>query len=69
MSKVVQIVNDRIMKELESGTIPWQKPWTGVRNGAYSRSTGKPYVSMVHLYKLYKASRPLYRNEVRINIA
>jgi len=27
------------------------------------------YVSMVHLYKLYKASRPLYRNEVRINIA
>lgn len=43
MSKVIDIVNERIMKELEAGVIPWQKPWTGVRNGAYSRSTGKPY--------------------------
>lgn len=43
MSKVIEIVNERIMKQLEAGTIPWQKPWTGVRNGAYSRSTGKPY--------------------------
>ena len=43
MSKVMDIVNERIIKELEAGTIPWKKPWTGVRNGAYSRSTGKPY--------------------------
>ena len=27
------------------------------------------YVSMVHLFKLYKISRPLYRNEVRTRMA
>lgn len=27
------------------------------------------YISMVHLFKLYKISRPLYRNEVRMNCA
>lgn len=27
------------------------------------------YVSMVHLFKLYKTTRPLYRNEVRMKIA
>ena len=38
-----ELVTDRIIKELEKGSIPWHKPWTGVRDGAYSRSTGKPY--------------------------
>lgn len=27
------------------------------------------YISMVHLFKLYKTTRPLYRNEVRMKIA
>ena len=27
------------------------------------------YVSMVHLFKLYKISKPLYRNEVRMKCA
>lgn len=40
---VYQIVTDRIISELEKGCIPWQRPWTGVRTGAYSHSTGKPY--------------------------
>lgn len=43
MSKVVEIVNERIMRELKAGIIPWHKPWAGTRGGAYSRSTGKPY--------------------------
>ena len=63
MSKVVQIVNDRIMKELESGTIPWQKPWTGVRNGAYSRSTGKPY-SLINQMLLNKPGEYLTINQI-----
>lgn len=42
-SNVYQIVTDRIIAELEKGIIPWERPWTGVRNGAYSRATGKPY--------------------------
>lgn len=40
---VYEIVTDRIIAEMEKGIIPWQKPWTGTRDGAYSRSTGKPY--------------------------
>lgn len=40
---VYEIVTDRIIAEMEKGIIPWEKPWTGTRSGAYSRSTGKPY--------------------------
>ena len=40
---VYQIVTDRIITELENGIIPWEKPWTGVSSGAYSRTTGRPY--------------------------
>ena len=40
---VYQIVTDRIIAELEKGIIPWEWPWTGVRDGAFSRATGKPY--------------------------
>ena len=40
---VYQLVTDRIIAELEKGHIPWQKPWTGVRTGAYSYVTGRPY--------------------------
>ena len=29
MSKVYEIVTDKIVKELERGVIPWQKPWAG----------------------------------------
>ena len=46
---VYKMVTDRIIKELEKGEIPWRKPWTGVRTGAYSRSTGKPYSLMNQL--------------------
>lgn len=40
---VYQLVTDRIIAELENGTIPWQKPWTGVRGGAFNRISKKPY--------------------------
>lgn len=40
---VYAIITDRIIKEMEQGVIPWQKPWTGVADGAISRQTGKPY--------------------------
>lgn len=36
-------VTDRIIQQIESGIIPWQKPWGGVAGGAYSGATGKPY--------------------------
>ncbi len=40
---IYEIITDRIIKQLEQGIIPWSKPWIGVRDYAYSRSTGKPY--------------------------
>ncbi|MBR5596620.1 MAG: DUF1738 domain-containing protein [Lachnospiraceae bacterium] len=44
MSKsVYEMVTDRIIKQLESGIIPWEKPWTGVRSGAYNRVSKRSY--------------------------
>lgn len=40
---VYKMVTDRIIAELEKGTIPWEKPWTRTRSGAYNRITKKPY--------------------------
>lgn len=40
---VYQMVTDRIVEQLEKGVIPWQKPWTGTKNGAYNRISRKPY--------------------------
>ena len=40
---VYEMVTDRIISQLEQGIIPWQKPWTGIRSGAYNRITKKPY--------------------------
>lgn len=40
---VYEMVTERIIKQLEQGTIPWQKPWTGVRSGAFNRISKKPY--------------------------
>lgn len=44
MSKnVYEMVTDRIIEQLENGVIPWEKPWTGVRDGAFNRVSKKPY--------------------------
>lgn len=40
---VYEMVTERIIKQLEQGTIPWQKPWGGVRSGAFNRVSKKPY--------------------------
>lgn len=40
---VYDMVTNRIIAELEKGNIPWKRPWTGVRSGAYNRITKKPY--------------------------
>lgn len=43
MKNIYEEVTDRIIAELENGIIPWKKPWCGVRSGAISYATGKPY--------------------------
>ena len=40
---VYEIVTNRIIEQLEQGYIPWEKPWTGVRSGAFNRITKRPY--------------------------
>ena len=37
-----QQITDRIIAELEKGTVPWKKPWS-CSSGAISRATGRPY--------------------------
>lgn len=39
---VYEIVTDRIVKSLENGEIPWEKPWIGA-SFAWNRKTGKAY--------------------------
>lgn len=51
-------VTNRIVEELESGVIPWEKPWTGVMTGAVSHATGKPY-SLINQYLLGKEGEHL----------
>lgn len=44
MSKsVYEMVTDRIIEQLENNIIPWEKPWTGIRSGAFNRISKKPY--------------------------
>lgn len=44
MSKAIyEMVTKRIIEQLESGVIPWHKPWSGTKSGAYNRVTKKSY--------------------------
>lgn len=63
-NNVYQMITDRIIAELEKGIIPWAKPWTGVRSGAYSRSTGRPY-SILNQMILGRPGEYLTFNQVR----
>ena len=40
---VYEMVTERIIEQLENNVIPWQKPWTGIRSGAYNRVSKKSY--------------------------
>lgn len=64
MNNVYQIVADRIIAELEKGVVPWAKPWTGIRSGAYSHSTGRPY-SLLNQMLLGKAGEYITWSQVK----
>ena len=42
-NKVVQMVADKVLAEMEKGVIPWHKPWSDGFSCAVSYNTGKPY--------------------------
>ena len=51
---IYQSITDRIIAELENGTIPWQKPWIVPNGGSYNRITGKSY-SLINQMLLSRA--------------
>jgi antirestriction protein ArdC len=59
-----EIVTERILAELEKGSVPWQKPWSGVAGGAISRTTGKPY-SMLNQWMLSQTGEYLTFRQVQ----
>lgn len=42
-SSVTDLITEMIIKKLESGTIPWRKPWNGSEAAPKNLITGKPY--------------------------
>ena len=56
-------ITNRIIAEMEQGTIPWKKPWVGSGN-AISYATGKPY-SILNQMLLGEPGEYLTFNECR----
>lgn len=53
-TSVYEMVTNRIIEQLEKGVVPWQKPWTGVRSGAYNRISKKPYSLLNQMLLFHK---------------
>ena len=49
MLDIYSMITDRIIEALETGNIPWTKPWSNGNSGCISYSTGKPYSLLTHL--------------------
>ena len=64
MSDIYEIITNRILEQLEKGTIPWHKPWTGGHDGAYNYVTGKSY-SVLNQMLLSHADAYLTFNQVK----
>lgn len=40
---IYTMVTERVLEQLERGVIPWERPWCGASEYAWSRATGKGY--------------------------
>ena len=60
-ANVYEMVTERIIAELEKGIIPWEKPWTGVRNGAFNRITKRPYSLINQMLLLHRGEYATYK--------
>lgn len=62
MSKnVYEMVTDRIIEQLENGIIPWEKPWTGVRSGAFNRVSKKSYSLLNQMLLKYEGEYATFK--------
>lgn len=58
---VYQAVTDRIIKQLEDGIVPWNKPWTGIAAGAYNRVSKKSYSLLNQMLLLHDGEYATYK--------
>ena len=60
-TNVYDMVTERIIAELEKGIIPWEKPWTGVRDGAFNRITKRPYSLINQMLLLHRGEYATFK--------
>ena len=60
-TNVYEMVTERIIAELEKGIIPWEKPWTGVRDGAFNRITKRPYSLINQMLLLHRGEYATFK--------
>ena len=58
---IYQEVTDRIIEQLKNGEIPWNKPWTGIANGAFNRVSKKPYSLLNQMLLLHDGEYATYK--------
>ena len=58
---IYEEITNRIIKQLESGEIPWHKPWHGVTSGAYNRVSKKPYSLLNQMLLMHDGEYATYK--------
>ena len=58
---VYEMVTDRIISQLKQGVIPWQKPFTGIRSGAYNRISKKSYSLLNQMLLQYEGEYATFK--------
>lgn len=58
---VYEMVTERIIEQLENNIIPWEKPWSGVRNGAFNRVSKKSYSLLNQMLLKYDGEYATYK--------
>ena len=57
-------ITDRLIAEMQSGIIPWRKPWTSANAAAISHVTGKPYSMLNQILLRFKVGEYLTFKQV-----
>lgn len=58
---IYEEITNRIIKQLEDGKIPWNKPWSGIAGGAYNRVSKKPYSLLNQMLLMHDGEYATYK--------
>ncbi len=58
---IYEEITNRIINQLESGEIPWHKPWHGITSGAYNRVSKKPYSLLNQMLLMHDGEYATYK--------